>query len=120
MNPDIKKYIAQFPDDVSKKLAEVYKAIKSVEPESDESIRYMMPAFRLKKKDGKYAPLAYFAGYKKHIGFYPTPSPLDSFVEELKEYKTSKGAIQFPLDKKLPIGLIKRIVKFRAMSIRNS
>jgi uncharacterized protein YdhG (YjbR/CyaY superfamily) len=57
--------------------------------------------------------LVYFAAYKNHIGFYPTSSPMKVFAEELLAYKTSKGAIQFPLDKPIPATLVKKIVKYR-------
>jgi hypothetical protein len=57
--------------------------------------------------------LVYFAGYKQHIGFYPTASPIAYFADEMSRYKTSKGAVQFPLDKPLPKQLIMRMVKFK-------
>ena len=81
--------------------------IKSVAPESIEVISYNMPAFKMKEV------LVYFAVNKNHIGFYPTPSAIIEFKEELVPYKTSKGAIQFPIDKPLPYDLIRKIVKFR-------
>jgi uncharacterized protein YdhG (YjbR/CyaY superfamily) len=68
---------------------------------------YGMPTFYLNGN------LVHFAAYKNHIGFYPAPSGISNFSEELKPYKTSKGAIQFPLDKVFPKELIQRIVKFR-------
>jgi uncharacterized protein YdhG (YjbR/CyaY superfamily) len=67
-----------------------------------------MPAYKLNGK-----ALVYFAAYAKHVGFYPTASPMVVFAEELRKYKTSKGAIQFPLDKKIPAALVKKIVKYR-------
>ena len=66
-----------------------------------------MPAYKYK------GVLAYFAGYKNHIGLYALGSPQKEFKEELLKYKTGKGSIQFPLDKKLPIALITKIIKFR-------
>jgi uncharacterized protein YdhG (YjbR/CyaY superfamily) len=81
--------------------------IKEVAKDCMETISYNMPAFKLKKI------LVYYAAYKNHIGFYPTSQPIIAFEEELKPYKTSKGAIQFPLDKVFPKELIQRIVKFR-------
>jgi uncharacterized protein YdhG (YjbR/CyaY superfamily) len=66
-----------------------------------------MPAFKL------HGNLVYFAALKNHIGFYPTPSGIEAFKEELSPYKTSKGAIQFPLDKPIPYDLIEKIVQFR-------
>jgi uncharacterized protein YdhG (YjbR/CyaY superfamily) len=66
-----------------------------------------MPAYKYK------GMLVYFAGYKNHIGLYPTASGVKVFEKELAKYKTSKGAIQFPLDKSLPLPLIKKIIKYR-------
>ena len=66
-----------------------------------------MPAFKL------HGVLVYYAGYKNHIGFYPTGSAITAFEKELSGYKTSKGTVQFPLETSLPLPLITRIVKFR-------
>lgn len=66
-----------------------------------------MPAYML------HGPLVYFAAYKKHIGFYPTPSGISAFKDELADYKSSKGAVQFPISKPLPFDLIRRMVKYR-------
>jgi uncharacterized protein YdhG (YjbR/CyaY superfamily) len=74
---------------------------------AEEVISYNMPAF---KQNGI---LVWFAGYKNHIGFYPSSTPIKLFKEQLTKYKTSKGAIQFPIDKPLPLALITKIVKFR-------
>ncbi len=82
-------------------------AIKSAAPQATEKMSYQMPTFHLNGN------LVHFAAYKKHIGFYPAPSGITAYQEELKIYKTSKGAVQFPIDKPLPLDLIKKIVKFR-------
>lgn len=74
---------------------------------AEEVISYKMPAFRFK------GMLVYFAAFKNHIGFYPTNSGIEVFKDELDRYKSSKGAVQFPLDKPLPLDLIRRIVEFR-------
>ena len=81
--------------------------IKKSAPDAEEIISYKMPAYKYK------GVLAYFAGYKNHIGLYALGSPQKEFKEELLKYKTGKGSIQFPLDKKLPIGLITKIIKYR-------
>jgi uncharacterized protein YdhG (YjbR/CyaY superfamily) len=81
--------------------------IKSAAPGAEEKISYQMPTFALKGN------LVHFAAHKKHIGFYPTPSGIQAFKEELSIYETSKGAIRFPIDKPLPLDLISKIVKFR-------
>ena len=103
----IDEYHASFPEDVRERLDQVRNAIRSAAPKVTEEISYNMPAFR------QNGVLVYYAASKEHIGFYPTPSPIKIFKDELVNYKTSKGAIQFPMDKKIPVTLIKKIVKFR-------
>ena len=103
----IDDYINQFPDEIKSKLESIRAAIKKAAPKSVEVISYGMPAFKQNKV------LVYFAAGKNHIGFYPTPKPIVVFKKELGGYKTSKGAIQFPLDKKIPLALISKITKFR-------
>jgi uncharacterized protein YdhG (YjbR/CyaY superfamily) len=103
----IDDYINQFSDDIKIKLELIRAAIKKAAPKATEVISYGMPAFKQNKV------LVYFAVGKNHIGFYPTPNPIKVFSKELEAYKTSKGAIQFPLDKKNPLALISKITKFR-------
>lgn len=114
--PDsIDEYISNFPSDIRQILLELRKVIKETAPGAMEKISYQMPAFEF------HGNLVYFAAYKKHIGFYPTPSGISAFKHELSGYKKSKGAVQFPLDKPLPYELIKRIVEFRVKeNIKNS
>lgn len=88
-------------------LERIRSIIKSEAPSALEYISYGMPAFKI------HSTLVYFAANKKHIGFYPTSSPIVVFENELTIYKTSKGAIQFPLNQELPEQLIKKIVEFR-------
>jgi uncharacterized protein YdhG (YjbR/CyaY superfamily) len=90
-----------------KQLCLLYQHLQQTLPEATECISYGMPCF---KQDNK--PVVYFAGYKKHIGFYPTPKPIEHFKELLVSYKTSKGAIQFNINEPLPISLINQIVDF--------
>ncbi|MBK8944432.1 MAG: DUF1801 domain-containing protein [Ignavibacteriae bacterium] len=104
---NIDEYILTFPDEVQEKLTELRKTIIESAPESIEKISYQMPTFYLSGN------LVHFAGYKKHIGFYPTPTGIEQFKDELKNFKTSKGAVQFPIDETLPVKLISKIVKFR-------
>ncbi len=104
----IDEYIAMFPEDIQTKLEEMRATIKAAAPDAVEKISYQMPAFALK------GTLVYFAAWKKHIGFYPA-GELRAFEDELSAYERSKGAIQFPLDKPLPVDLISNIVKFRVM-----
>jgi uncharacterized protein YdhG (YjbR/CyaY superfamily) len=103
----IDEYILQFSPEIQEKLSMLRKVIKEAAPDADEKISYQMPTFVL------HGNLVYFAAFKKHIGFYPTPSGIGAFKEELAEYKGAKGSVQFPLDKPLPYELIKRIVEYR-------
>lgn len=105
---NITEYISQFPETTQEKLLEIYNIIKQTAPEAIEKISYGMPTFFL------HSNLVHFAAYKNHIGFYPAPSGLEKFQEEISKYKHSKGAVQFPLDKPLPKKLITQIVKYRA------
>jgi uncharacterized protein YdhG (YjbR/CyaY superfamily) len=104
----IDEYIAEFPPGTQKLLEELRTVIKESAPGATETISYAIPTFDL---NGHH--LVHFAGYAKHIGFYPIPSALEAFEEELKPYKSGKGSAQFPLDKPLPTDLIRRIVEFR-------
>jgi uncharacterized protein YdhG (YjbR/CyaY superfamily) len=105
----IDEYIAQFPTDMQKMLTKIRKTIRKAAPKAEEKISYRMPAFF---QEGK--ALVYFALMKNHVGFYPTSEGIAAFVGELDGYKTSKGAIQFPLSKPIPYDLITRISAFRA------
>ena len=108
----IDEYHAMFPKPVRQLLDTLREAIQNIAPEAMEKISYNMPAFKMHNK-----PLVYYAAHKTHIGFYPTPSPIVAFKTELKNYSTTKGAIQFPLDKPLPVSLVKKIVNFRLTEI---
>ncbi len=103
----IDEYISLQPESVRGKLEEIRREIKKAAPMAEEVISYSMPAFRFK------GMLVYFAAFKNHIGFYPTNSGIETFKNEIDGYKSSKGAVQFPLDKPLPLDLIRRIVEFR-------
>jgi len=104
---NIDQYIEQFPPNVQAILQKIRATIKKTAPAAEELISYQMPAFKY------HGMLVYFAGYKTHIGFYPTSSPMKVFSDRLTTYKTSKGAIQFPINEAMPLTLIKDIVKFR-------
>ncbi|MBS1491209.1 MAG: DUF1801 domain-containing protein [Bacteroidetes bacterium] len=105
---NIDEYHAQFSKEMQAVLQQLRQVIKQAAPQTTETISYGMPAFKQNKV------LVYYAVNKNHIGFYPTPHPIEVFKKELHKYKTSKGAIQFPIDQVLPLPLIKKIVKFRA------
>jgi uncharacterized protein YdhG (YjbR/CyaY superfamily) len=104
---NIDEYISGFPRNIQAILEELRRVIKDTAPEAKESISYGMPAFKLN------GPLVYFAAFKNHIGFFPTPSGVSEFAKELAPYETSKGTIRFPLDKPIPFDLVKKIVTFR-------
>ncbi len=103
----IDEYIAGFPDDIQKKLKEIRRVIHETAPEATEKISYQMPTFYLNGN------LVHFAAFKKHIGFYPAPTGLDAFKDEIAKYPNSKGAVQFPLDRPIPFNLVRRIVEYR-------
>ncbi len=104
----IEAYITTFPSDVQIILQEVRATIMTSAPDAQECISYGMPAYKMNGK-----PLVYFAGYKNHVGFYATPTGHEAFQKELSIYKQGKGSVQFPIDKPMPIKLIKDIVLFR-------
>ena len=100
-------YIASFPAETQARLRELRATIHAAAPEAEEKISYGMPTFYLRGN------LVYFAGWKKHIGFYAIPSANEAFKDELAAYTVSKGAVQFPIDQPLPVDLITRMVRFR-------
>ena len=104
----IDQYIAEFPPETQRVLQEMRELIHAHAPEATETISYAMPTFDLNRRH-----LVHFAGYAHHIGFYPIPSGMEAFRQELSAYKTGKGSVQFPLDEPLPRDLIRRIVEFR-------
>jgi uncharacterized protein YdhG (YjbR/CyaY superfamily) len=104
---NIDEYIEAFPLNVQQIMQELRETIRKAAPQAEERISYQMPSFFLN------GVLVYFAAYKNHIGFYPTASGIANFKEELSVYKSSKGAVQFPIGKPLPMRLITKIVKFR-------
>jgi len=104
---NIDEYIAAFPPQVQTMLEELRAAIKKAAPGAEESISYQMPAFKF------HGILVYFAGYKNHIGFYPTGSGIENFRKEISGYESSKGTVRFPLDQPLPLKLITQMVEFR-------
>lgn len=104
---DIDNYIAEQAAEARERLEQIRQAVKITVPNAEEVISYGMPAFKY------HSMLVYFAAFKNHIGFYALPSGNEAFQKELTTYKQGKGSIQFPLDKPLPLPLIKKIVKFR-------
>lgn len=105
----IDDYIEMYSPEMQQILQAIRKAIQEAAPEATEKISYAMPTFYL------YKNLVHFAVCKNHIGFYPTPSGVDVFADDLKRYVKSKGSIHFPLDEPMPIELIKKIVRYRVI-----
>jgi len=109
---NFEEYLLELPESVIKSLKEIKDVIQKTNSKAEECISYGMPAFKYKGK-----PLAYFAAFKNHIGFYPTASGIKAVENELSKFQYSKGAIQFPYDKKIPVTLIKKIIKIRTAQI---
>ena len=96
------EYIKTFPEDVQTILEKMRQTIGEAAPEAVEAISYQMPTFKLNGN------LVHFAAFKHHIGFYPTPSGIEAFKKELSPYKGAKGSVQFPIDKPIPLDLVKQ------------
>ncbi|MCA9386866.1 DUF1801 domain-containing protein [Candidatus Dojkabacteria bacterium] len=109
----IDEYIAKQSKELQPTLEKIRKTILKVNPDFEEDIRYGMPTFRLNNKN-----VVHFAAFANHIGFYPTPSDLDEFEEELKPYRSGKGTAQFKIDESIPFDLIEKITKFRVSEIK--
>jgi uncharacterized protein YdhG (YjbR/CyaY superfamily) len=101
-------YIAEFPEGTQVVLEELRALIRATAPEATESISYAIPTFDL---NGRH--LVHFAGYEKHVGFYPTGRGMEAFKDELEPYKQGKGSVQFALGSPLPTELIRRMVEYR-------
>jgi uncharacterized protein YdhG (YjbR/CyaY superfamily) len=111
MNPkptSVEEYFSWFPPEIQSKLRQIQETLRAVLPDAKEVISYHMPAFKTTEV------LVFYAAAKNHLGYYPTNSGVEEFKKELAEYVTSKGAIQFPYDKELPLDLIAQIAQFRA------
>ena len=103
----IDEYIAGFPPDVQAILQKIRQTIRDSAPDAQETINYAIPTFTLNGN------LVHFAAFENHIGFYPAPSGMEQFKQELSGYKGAKGSVQFPLDQPMPYALITKIVNFR-------
>jgi uncharacterized protein YdhG (YjbR/CyaY superfamily) len=103
---DIDQYIKNFSPSTKKMLSQIRTLTQASVPDATEAIRYGIPTFQLNGKN-----LLHFAGYETHIGFYPGAKVIATFKKDLKEYNTSKGTVQFQLDKPLPTALLKKMIK---------
>lgn len=108
----IDDYIAGFPAGVQRTLQQLRGVIRKAAPDAVEALKYRIPTFVLNGN------LVHFAAFKSHIGFYPTPSGIERFKDELSAYPVAKGSVQFPLDQPIPLALIRRIVAFRVKEAR--
>ena len=104
---NIDEYIAGFPTEVQEILEKIRATIRAAAPQAGETINYQIPTYSLKGN------LVHFAAFPKHIGFYPAPSGIEKFKDELSAYVSAKGSVQFPLDQPMPYALISKIVAFR-------
>jgi uncharacterized protein YdhG (YjbR/CyaY superfamily) len=103
----VDEYIKPFPPAIRAMLNKIRQIIRETAPEAEEKISYGIAGYKY------HGMLIYFAGFTNHVSIYPAPREAETFKEELAAYKGGKGTVQFPLDKPLPISLIKRITKFR-------
>lgn len=103
----IDDYISRFEPDIQVLLREIRRVIQEAAPNAAEAFSYQMPTYVF------HGNLVHFAAFKKHIGFYPAPSGIEAFKDEISAYKWAKGSVQFPLDQPIPFDLIRRIVLFR-------
>lgn len=104
----IDQYIAAFPEETQKLLEALRSTIKAAAPGAVEKITYQMPTFDL---NGRH--LVFFSAWKHHIGIYPIPAGDETFQKEISQYKSAKSSLNFPIDKPLPVKLIRRFVQFR-------
>ena len=109
---EVDSYIENFPSEVQPVLQSIRATIREAAPSATETFAYGMPAYKLKGK-----PLVYFAGFKRHIGFYAIPKTHQLFNEQLAQYKQGKGSVQFPINQALPLLLIKQMVEYRVTEL---
>lgn len=103
----VDEYIQATPKEARAKLMEMRSCVRAAAPDAMEGLKWGMPALFNRRI------LVVFAAFKHHIGFYPTPSAVKAFAKDLSKFKTAKGSIQFPLEKPLPLSLIRKITAFR-------
>ena len=105
---DVDEYLAGVPEPARSTLNKIRAVIRSVVPrEATEVISYRMPMFKYK------GMLVGFAAFSNHCSLFPGAAPLEAFKDELNDFHTAKGTIQFPVDKPLPAALVKKLVKAR-------
>ncbi|MFX0004160.1 MAG: iron chaperone [Candidatus Hodarchaeota archaeon] len=107
------EYIGTFPKEIQEILEKLRQTIRKAAPEAEETINYQIPTFKLNGN------LVHFAAYKNHIGFYPTPSGIEAFKEDLSPYEVAKGSIKFSIKKSIPYNLVRKIVEYRVKENKN-
>ena len=112
----VEEYIQDQPEEAAKALREVCTYVLEAAPQAEEVINYASAAYAL-KKGGKLDKQIIIGAYKKHIGFCPFPDTIEHFADRLKDYKYSKGTVQFPYTKPMPKNLIVDMVKYRMEQI---
>jgi uncharacterized protein YdhG (YjbR/CyaY superfamily) len=108
----IDQYIASADQSAQKHLLELLACLREAAPGAEENIKWGMPSMSYQRI------LFQFAAYKRHVGLYPTPAAVNAFAGELREYKTGKGSIQFPLESPLPLSLVRRIAEYRVREVK--
>lgn len=108
----IDDHISGSPEGVREVLEQIRATIRKAAPEARETIKYGIPTFVLGEN------LVHFAAFKKHIGFYPTPSAIEAFRDQLSAYKSAKGSVRFPLASPMPLKLVEQMVRFRVREVR--
>ena len=109
----VDQYIAAFPEETQKMLEELRRTIEAAVPKVTETITYNMPTFELNGRR-----LVYFSAWKHHIGLYPVPAGDDDFQKEIEQYRSAKSSLNFPINKPLPVKLIRKFVKYRLAESR--
>lgn len=104
----VESYFSKFDKEIQNRLEKIREAVKELAPQATERICMGIPTFDL---DGKW--FIHYGAYKKHTGFYPDPETIEAFADDLKGFKTTKGAVQFPHNKPLPMDLIRRMTEYR-------
>lgn len=112
---DVDSYIAAFPEDTQHVLKDIRATLHKAVPEAKEAITYDIPTLKLNGKN-----MVHYGAFEHHIGFYATPDGHEEFEAELSSYKRGKGSVQFPLDKPMPLDLMRRIALFRAQQLTNT
>ncbi|MFI5336263.1 MAG: iron chaperone [Opitutales bacterium] len=112
MPHDITSYLEDQTPEVQRLLKQLRATILAAAPGATETIKYGIPTYVLLGRN-----LVHFGGFARHVSFFPTSSPIRKFKAELKGYTTAKGTVQFPLGQRLPLALIRRMVKFRVAEV---